>query len=501
MWLVYLLALGCGQDRPPADTPSGGDDTADSGDSGLGPPAAVVDVLVIGGGPAGLCAAWEAQAAGAEVLVLEMEEQAGGSGLWAQNFFAVGTVYQAERGIADDPTLALSQWADLTGGDPDDPWVQRFVGESAETVDWLVSLGAQVTAVAPDLAMGPVPRSHRLEFDGGGPVGPLVLGLAEQTWLNTRAEGLVEVGGRVQGARYTDTQTGLTGWVQAGAVVVATGGFARDPERVVADRPELAGVGLAFEAGPHALGLGLDLLEAVGAASTAPGRSGVYVHAVADPREGFEGEVLWLEGLFYSLVFDLNGTRVTDENQIRGFTLIDTLLAAPEQRLFALIPSGVYSARPLLVPPYNAGDTELDPEVLVEAGVAGRFATVAEAAAWAGADAPALEATVARYDTLVAAGEDSDQGKDPLYLVPFGNEQVVVLELTPGSAKSFVGAALDAEGRVLDGEGQPIPGLYAAGEVAGFLGTEAVGVGFSGAINAAYWSGRVVGPNAAAQAR
>ena len=71
------------------------------------------------------------------------------------------------------------------------------------------------------------------------------------------------------------------------------------------------------------------------------------------------------------------------------------------------------------------------------------------------------------------------------------SEPVAVLAGTqnPGAAKAFSGVRVDGDGRVLDPSGAPIEGLFAAGEVAGFLGTDAVGVGFEGSITACYWLG------------
>lgn len=489
---IVLLLLAC--DGANTDSP-----TDSPQDSAQELPAAVVDVLVIGGGPAGLSAALEAQALGAEVLVLEMGERAGGSGWYAENFFAAGSDLQAERGVEDSPELALSQWADFTGGDPEDPWVQAFVRDSADNLRWMEAQGAEVFDLGVDVAMGPLPRSHRLRAGDEGAVAPLVAALSAQTWLETRADSLVREGEQVVGARYTALATGETGWVQAGAVVVATGGFARDSERMLADRPELSAFTLRFEAAPHSLGLGLDLLEPLGAALSAPGRSGVYVHSVADYREGYAGEVLWLPGLFSGLIFDRSGARITNEQKLQTFGLFQQLLDAPDQRLFALVPAPILEELGPLVPPYNNldGAQALTLDELVDGGVLGRFDTIGEAAAWAGADAEALAATLARYELQVAQQRDDDFGKEARFLIPFGGGPLYVMELVPGSAKSFVGVSLDLEARVLDAEGAPIPGLYAAGEVAGFLGSDAIGEGLSGAVNAAYYTGRVAGRNAA----
>ena len=75
------------------------------------------------------------------------------------------------------------------------------------------------------------------------------------------------------------------------------------------------------------------------------------------------------------------------------------------------------------------------------------------------------------------------------------------MELAPGLAKAFGGVSLDEQARVIGLDGEPIPGLFAAGEVAGMLGTEAVGVGFTGSMTAVLLTGRVAGQEAAAAAQ
>ncbi|MFT5687026.1 MAG: fumarate reductase flavoprotein subunit, partial [Myxococcota bacterium] len=116
--MLWLLACAPPSSQTP-DLPSGLDSGA--------PPDAVVDVLVIGSGPAGLSAAIAAGDAGASVLVIEREATAGGAGWYGSGFFAAGTDWQADEGITDTPTDALAEWADFTGGDGADPQVVQLV--------------------------------------------------------------------------------------------------------------------------------------------------------------------------------------------------------------------------------------------------------------------------------------------------------------------------------------------------------------------------------------
>ena len=68
-------------------------------------------------------------------------------------------------------------------------------------------------------------------------------------------------------------------------------------------------------------------------------------------------------------------------------------------------------------------------------------------------------------------------------------------------AKGFGGIDTDLLGRVLDTDGEPIPGLYAAGELTGMAGGSLVGdYGFTGSLSAVVLGGRLAGGYAAAEA-
>ncbi len=505
MTLVATLWLGCTQPPDePADMAAADTEAPDT--AGPGPATVHVDVLVVGSGPAGSAAAWRAREDGASVLVLEREARAGGAGWYAGNFYAVGTRHQSEAGIDDSIAQATEEWADATGGDGNDPWVQALFERSEAVVSWLVDdLGAEFNGFAENSTAGTTTRLHRLALPGSSlaPVALVTEPLEDVIWLEHEATGLVTEGDRVAGASYTDLRTDESGWVQAGSVVVATGGFARNREAVVEARPALLDLGLSFESAPSSDGGGEVLLASVPAQRQNLDAVGVYVHSLADPRDGFDDEVLWPSpSVKKTLIVDLDGQRVADESLSMGFGMVDVLLEAPDQRLFALLSDGLYDNLSAQVPAYNRSDEEAEETVdlaaLVEAGVLSSHADAAEVAAWWGLDPEALSATVARYDALAASGEDLDFGKDPSWMIGFGDRPIHTLELVPGVAKTFGGLLLDDHAQVLDHNGEPIQGLYAAGEVAGMLGTSAIGSGLDGTVTACYLTGLVAGEHAAA---
>ena len=105
---------------------------------------------------------------------------------------------------------------------------------------------------------------------------------------------------------------------------------------------------------------------------------------------------------------------------------------------------------------------------------------------------------MARYNELCAKGVDDDFGKPAEYMIPVEGDTYYAFRMNPGSSVTFGGLQIDTGAHVLDVNDQPIPGLYAAGEVAftGLFDAEYPCCGM--AIGSAIFYGRTAAQNAVA---
>lgn len=129
------------------------------------------DVVVVGSGGAGICAALEAVAAGASALVIDRFE---GGGATAQSggivYLGGGTAYQQSNGIGDDSEQMFRYLQQETQGVVSDATLRQFCDGSLDMLDWLEQRGVEFNA-----ALSPVKTSYPTEryflyYSGNEPV-------------------------------------------------------------------------------------------------------------------------------------------------------------------------------------------------------------------------------------------------------------------------------------------------------------------------------------------
>lgn len=512
--LPGLLALACtGEpvaDPPPGDTDSGvatdsGGDTDSGGETGetgetAEPPVfdETTDVIIIGAGVAGLAATVDAAAAGASVVTLEREDRPGGAALYAGGLMMFsGTAEQAAEGIVDSPEILAGEWAAFTGGDPTNPWFQLFALENVPRVrDWLVELGVSFSDPGGDASSGTTLRIHQIDGAGHALVDALARATPPDTLrFSSSVTEIIVYDGRAVGVRWTDGENEYA--LGADAVIVTTGGFLRDLDRVSAVHPELEMSQVTHGSAPGADGNGLDMLEELGAGTTNLQAIGFYAHGVPSPVDPLrEVGAAAIKGFPW---VNVEAERFVDERGTNSFI-------AGRTRAFQ--PGGFA----WLVADANLADvtfTDLDGldgryvvTDLEAAGIASSGDSIEELAGELGIDVATLGGTIDVWNS-VAEGTAVDPWRtgDTTDLPVLSEPPFYAVPVSVSLAKNFGGVSVDLSGRVLDTAGQPIPGVYAAGELAGMCGGSIVGdYGFTGSLSCVVLGGRVAGEAAALEA-
>ena len=222
------------------------------------------EAIVVGAGPSGLAAAVEMGRAGVNVLVLDMNSVMGGHAVMAGGFAIVDTPLQARLGHEDSAELAMSDWLEWTeDGDPE--WTRFYAERSRKLIyDWLGDMNVEFVRVAGGWENS-VPRFH---FTPRGAVDvvralfreALSMPNVDFEW-NENVDSLLVEEGRVAGVVTRNLRSGVERELTGSHVVLATGGFAGNLERVLANwrtdlpRPDRLLIGASI----HARGEGLDL--------------------------------------------------------------------------------------------------------------------------------------------------------------------------------------------------------------------------------------------------
>jgi succinate dehydrogenase/fumarate reductase flavoprotein subunit len=184
------------------------------------------DVVVVGGGGAGLAAAIEARAAGASVVLLEKNPKLGGSTAWSiGSISATGTPHQRRRGIADNPA---DHWADMPGfagalAPRDNDELRKILcDEVPAAFQWLLDSGIRF--------MGPMPEPpHRQPRMHN--VLPNSRSYIYHLERRARRAGVdIRTGFHIEKINFQERATGVDGFTARKAVILATGDFTNSPE-------------------------------------------------------------------------------------------------------------------------------------------------------------------------------------------------------------------------------------------------------------------------------
>ena len=437
------------------------------------------DVIVIGAGVAGVACASAAATGGARVAILDTAAVVGGTAAGAGGGTCIaGSALQARLGIEDSIDAALEDWIAWGGDTVDVVWAERYLRASAPLLfDDLAEAGVRWVGVDPHEG-NRVPRWHRPE--GGGKRVMAVLeararALPGIAWrLEHRVLDLLRAGGRITGVRAV--HAGRTIELSAPVVVVASGGFNNDAELVAKHAVQASSAErVLLGGGLGALGEGHRMLQDVGAQFTELDAVWMYPYATPDYRREASGRGLAIRGVEGEIWVNDDGARFHDEHSRGGATGTTALLEQANGRGWSVFDARIASRMIIADPEYTDGSTPIRERVtafLRNSPYVRSASTPVELAARMGVDRTRLQAAIGDMNAAIAIGLDRDPefhkplaGLSGIEAAPF-----YAVRLYPMARKNLGGVRTDLEGQVLDAEDNPIPGLFAAGEVAGMAG-------------------------------
>lgn len=454
------------------------------------------DLIVVGSGGAGSAAAIEATDRGASVIVLEKADHAGGS-----THYSGGTI----RLIADpegavEHYLALSQ-----GATPREP-IEAFVKGLGEIKEWIAAHGGVLVEDEYQVAREDSEIAQRRVFPAGR-VGSAFPNFPHSDSLGLRnhvqpkrpdrifgaamwdfLRGALEASGvpLVTGARVTgvlqdtpggtvhgvtvDTPDGPVQVKSKRGVVLANGGFAWDPEMQV----QYFGIPMPAMSPAHRnTGDGVRIAEAAGAdlwhmtaTSTTIGYS--FDEATA----AFPCEIV-----DYGFVLvDQNARRYARETMMETHSFTHSMLHQdPLTGIFDRIPSYIIvDEKTRLAGPLSvAGSLGFnrrypwsdDNSAEIDRGWFTKADSIEELAEKLGLPAATLKETVDRYNELSRAGKDDEFGRPASETVPIDTAPFYAAPVRPTLLNTQGGPRRNEHSEVLNPSGQPIPGLYSAGEL------------------------------------
>ena len=513
------------------------------------------DVLVVGAGLAGLVAAAEIADAGRRVVVLDQEpaQSLGGQAWWSfGGLFLVDSPEQRRMRVRDSRDLAWQDWLGTAGFDRDEDlwprrWAEAYVDwASSGKRDWIRQRGVKLFPVVGWAerggygATGPgnsVPRFHIVWGTGPGLVEPFVQRLREaetrglvEFRFRHRVTALAQTGGAVTGVRGerlapstvergAPSSRDVVGEfeVQAGAVVVASGGIGANLDLVRQHWPERLGTPperMLIGVPDHVDGRMLGVTEAAGARLVNRDRMWHYVEGVENYAPVWTGHGIRILPGPSSLWLDAVGRRLP----VPLFPGFDTLGTLAHLRTTGHDWSWFVLTQRIIEKEFALSGSEQNPDLTGRSvrGILGRLGKGApppvERFKRRGADFVVADTLADLVDGMnrltetpllaLADVEREAVARDREVENPFTKDlqitavrgarqylgdklirvapphrlldpeagPLIAVRLNVLTRKTLGGIETDLEGRALGAAGEPVPGLWAAGEAAGFGG-------------------------------
>lgn len=417
---------------------------------------ATYDAVIVGSGGTGLAAAIQAHELGLDVAVFEKNVELGGNTNRASSGMnAAETNVQLHHGVIDNVADFYRETYKDGGKLNDKDMLGYFVYHSAPAISWLADHGIKLDDITVTGGMSKK-RTHRpasMAPIGGFLVKNLLNVVAQQNipvFNESKVDQLLQNDeGRVDGIKVS--LDGQAKEVKAKAVILATGGFGASKDYMKRYRPDLVDCKTTNQ--PGATGDGLELAEGVGAELMQMDLIQVHPTVQQDnPHVYLIGEAVRGEG---AILVNAQGQRFVNELNTRKI-VSNAITALPEHSAYLILDQGIRD-RVKAIEFY-------DKTGLVEHGD-----TIEDLAQTLKMDPAVLSQTVADWNQAVKDQNDEQFGRTTGMERDISKLGFFAIHIAPAIHYTMGGLHIDSKTHVLDGNGNVIEGLYAAGEVAGGL--------------------------------
>ncbi len=416
------------------------------------------DIVIVGAGGAGMVAAITASDQGKSVIIVEKAPIVGGNTSRATGGMnAAETHYQKENNIEDSVALFVEDT--MKGGKElnDKELVQTLAENSSEGIDWLDSIGANLSDVG-KAGGASTNRSHR-PVDADGKiisVGSYLVKAFEETakskdniqfLMETEAKEILVTDGKAVGIKATSANADYT--INAKAVVITAGGFGGNLDTVAEIKPELKGY--VTTNATTITGDGIKMAEAIGAATV--DMEQIQIHPTVVQENGaLISESLRGDG---AILLNAEGKRFIDETLTR-----DVVSAGEIQQT---------NGSAWLI----ANQAMFDDSKVVQGYVSkGYMLEAKDTAALAeiiGVDEAVIKESLEKWATAIESKEDTEFGRQGLDTVAYNVSEgpYYAVLVAPGVHHTMGGIKINPNAEVINTDGEVIAGLFAAGEVTG----------------------------------
>lgn len=410
------------------------------------------EIVIIGAGGAGMAAAIMAHQAGKQFVILEKMPYVGGNTTKATGGMnAAETHYQKEQGIEDSKALFAADT--MKGGHAlnDPALVAMLANSSSEAIDWLDTIGADLPKIS--FSGGASVNRIHAPADGSG-VGDYLVNrfsaklneLGVNVMLNTEAtELLTDEEGKICGVKAHGPDAEYT--FRCKAVILATGGFGANEEMYTQYRPDLKGT--VTTNAPGATGDGIVMAQKLGADLVDIEQ--IQLHPTVEQTTSM------------LITESVRGDGAILVNQ-KGERFVNELLTRDAVSAAELAQEGHYA---YILFDQNLRDHLKAIEKYVKADLTVQADTIEELAGKLGIDPATLAKTLADWNEIVKNQRDTQFGRTTGMNADLTTAPYYAIKIAPGIHHTMGGVKINTSAQVINTEGKPIPGLFAAGEVTG----------------------------------